>query len=146
MQNVQSKCHCRYSWISEVYFMHFSMCSILIRSNFRLRRSENLHEDSHQNSWTHVQSVQNCWCSSLNMQIFDVLVAVAVSICQAPPITTETTTRIRHSKTQVCNICKMKTIVSNRYSWYERRIHFERKFKCSPISSSPNLVLHVVIS
>ena len=27
----------------------------LIRSNFRLRRSDNLHKDSHQNSWIYPQ-------------------------------------------------------------------------------------------
>ena len=26
----QSKCHCRHSWISQVYFMQLSLCSILI--------------------------------------------------------------------------------------------------------------------
>ena len=51
---VKPKCQCRYSWISKVYFMHFVNVfhpDWLIRSNFRLRRSDDLHKDSHQNSW-----------------------------------------------------------------------------------------------
>ena len=80
----------------------------LIRSNFRLRRSENLHKDSHQNSWTHVQSVQNCWFSLLNMQICDVLVVTTVSICQAPYYNDRNGHEHTSLQTQVCTICNMK--------------------------------------
>ena len=44
--------------------MHLSMFhpDWLIRSNFRLRRNDNLHKDSHQNSWIYprVITLDNC--------------------------------------------------------------------------------------
>ena len=36
----------------------------LIRSNFRLRRSDNLHKDSHQNSWIYPRVKKQCRNSS----------------------------------------------------------------------------------
>ena len=45
------KCHRRYLWISEVDFINVFDPDLDIRSNFRLRRSDNLHTDSRQHSW-----------------------------------------------------------------------------------------------
>ena len=45
------KCHRHYLWISEVDFIKVFDPDLDIRSNFRLRRSDNLHTDSRQHSW-----------------------------------------------------------------------------------------------
>ena len=60
----------------------------LIRSNFRLRRSDNLHKDSHQNSWIYPRvKMKNAPAKRekvqfviLNLQICDIVVAAVVMI------------------------------------------------------------------